>query len=403
MKVRQKVSQRIVAKVSMFAMIVSSSVLIGGSFLPNAAQMVMADSLQDQINSLNSQNDSTQSVISSLQSQAANYQAAISQLQQQIGDIQATISTNQTKQTDLQQQITADQAQIDNEKSILADDVKTMYVDGTPSTLIMLATSKNLSDFVDKQEYRTSVQGKLQSTLTTIAQLQSQLQTQKSQVDQLVKEEQSEQSQLDSNQAQENSLLSYNQSQQASYNAQVQANSTKIAQLEAEQAAENQQIGGQLLSGDPGHGGYPSQWDYSDGCSAAQNASNPSAADCPVAQDSRLDSWGMFNRECVSYTAFKVAQTYGSAAMPYWGGEGNAYQWPSDARADGIPTGSTPKAHSVAIWTSASPLGHAMWVEAVNSDGSILVSQYNYNGNGLYSEMEVSAAKASTFTYIYFN
>ena len=119
------------------------------------------------------------------------------------------------KQVSLQQDIVNDQNQIDHEKSVLADDVKTMYVDGTPSTLIVLATSKNLSDFVDKQEYRTSVQNKLQSTLTTIAQLQSQLQTQKATIDQLVSEEKSQQSQLATTQASEASLLNYDQSQQS--------------------------------------------------------------------------------------------------------------------------------------------------------------------------------------------
>ncbi len=112
-----------------------------------------------------------------------------------------------------------------------------------------------------------------------------------------------------------------------------------------------------------------------------------------------IDRWGMYNRECVSYTAWKVYETYGY--MPYWGGSGNANQWPGDARAAGIPTGSTPKADSVAIW-NVGAFGHAMWVEAVNSDGSLWVSQYNYSYNGQYSEMSVSASMARQLTYIYF-
>jgi surface antigen len=44
-----------------------------------------------------------------------------------------------------------------------------------------------------------------------------------------------------------------------------------------------------------------------------------------------------------------------------------------------------------------------MWVEAVNADGSIWISQYNYDFNGHYSEMLVSAGMASNLTYIYFN
>jgi surface antigen len=83
--------------------------------------------------------------------------------------------------------------------------------------------------------------------------------------------------------------------------------------------------------------------------------------------------------------------------MPYWGGVGNANQWPGDARAAGIATGSTPKVHSVAI-SMGGAFGHAMWVEAV-SGNMIYVSQYNYDLAGHYSEMWVNGG---SFTYLYF-
>jgi surface antigen len=145
----------------------------------------------------------------------------------------------------------------------------------------------------------------------------------------------------------------------------------------AAQAAANRGLGGTILAGDPNHGGYPTKWD------------------APVRQDSLLDSWGMYNRECVSYAAWKVYQTYGH--MPYWGGVGNANQWIRDARRAGIPTGTTPQVHSVAI-SMRGYYGHAMWVEKVSGD-MIYVSQYNYDLRGHYSEMWVNA---SSFTYIYF-
>jgi surface antigen len=103
----------------------------------------------------------------------------------------------------------------------------------------------------------------------------------------------------------------------------------------------------------------------------------------------------MFNRECVSYTAWKVYQTFGH--MPYWGGVGNANQWPADARNYGIETGTVPRAHSVAI-SMGGAYGHAMWVEAV-SGNTIYVSQYNYDLAGHYSEMSING---SGLIYIYF-
>jgi surface antigen len=142
------------------------------------------------------------------------------------------------------------------------------------------------------------------------------------------------------------------------------------------QAAANRSLGGVPTAGDPGHGGYPAIWNN-------------------AGQDTLVDTWGMYNRECVSYAAWKVYQTYGY--MPYWGGVGNANQWPGNAVRAGIPTGSTPRAGSVAI-SMAGGFGHAMWVEAVNGN-TIYVSQYNYDLAGHYSEMSING---SGLIYIYF-
>jgi surface antigen len=107
----------------------------------------------------------------------------------------------------------------------------------------------------------------------------------------------------------------------------------------------------------------------------------------------------MYNRECVSYTAWMVYKTYGY--MPYWGGNGDANMWPGDARAAGISTGSTPKVNSVAIYMggASDPWGHAMWVRSVNGDGTITVDQYNLYYDGNFYETTVSAAG---LVYIYF-
>lgn len=112
------------------------------------------------------------------------------------------------------------------------------------------------------------------------------------------------------------------------------------------------------------NGGYPAKW-----------------ANVPM--DSQIDSWGMYNRESTSYAAFKVAQS--GKNMPYWGGRGNANQWPSNARAYGIPVDTTPKAGDVAI-RPAGYYGHAMYVESVNPNGTINISEYNAKADGTYSE-----------------
>lgn len=349
------------------------SVMAGATFVGG---VVKADQFDAQINSLEQQNSGLQQQSDLWASQVSNYQQAVDALQAAINSLQQNIVDTQSQIDALQQQINQAQADLDHEKAVLGENIKTMYLEGNISTLEILASSKDLSDFVNRQEYRNSVADQVKDSVDKINTLKAQLVKQQTQQQNLLNDLQTQQNQKQAEENQQASLLSYSQSQQASYDQQISANNSQIASLRAQQAALNRQLGGVPVAGDPGHGGYPAVWNN-------------------AAQDTLIDNWGMYNRECVSYTAWKVYQTFGY--MPYWGGSGNANQWPADAQAAGIPTGSIPKVHSVAIW-DVGAFGHAMWVEAVNGS-TIYVSQYNYDLEGHYSEMSING---SGLTYIYF-
>ena len=98
--------------------------------------------------------------------------------------------------------------------------------------------------------------------------------------------------------------------------------------------------------------------------------------------DSIVDTWGMYNRECVSWTAYRVAAS--GRYMPYWGGRGNANQWDDNARAAGIPVDREPRVGDVGV-SNSGYYGHTVYVEAVNGDGTIAVSQFNHDWGGTYS------------------
>ncbi len=72
---------------------------------------------------------------------------------------------------------------------------------------------------------------------------------------------------------------------------------------------------------------------------------------------------------------------------------GNGGQWAGNAAARGYKTGATPRVGAV-----AEQAGHVAYVESVNSNGTVTVSEMNYIGFGKVSQRTVSA---STFYYIY--
>lgn len=108
-----------------------------------------------------------------------------------------------------------------------------------------------------------------------------------------------------------------------------------------------------------------------------------------------VDKYGMYNRQCTSYAAFKVDQIWRYRII-YWG---DAKQWPHYAKKAGQKIGHTVKTHSVAILT-AGRYGHAMFVERISGDKKRMrVSEYNGAKVNGYSTRIIST---KNLTYIYF-
>lgn len=83
------------------------------------------------------------------------------------------------------------------------------------------------------------------------------------------------------------------------------------------------------------------------------------------------------------------------ASLP--NGLGNANTWYLRAQAAGMAVGATPRAGAVGTTTGGS-LGHVVYVESVNADGTVNISEMNYRGVGVESHRTTSA---SEFVYIY--
>lgn len=332
-----------------------------------------ADEYDEKINALTQQNEKKSDSLNQLGSQADSLEEAISKLQKQINALQSQISDNKSKIANLENEIRKAKKELAEQKDLLGENIRQMYLEGYISTLEMLASSKDLSEFVDKQQYRNSVQSKITDTLEKINTLKDKLSNQKVALDNTVKDLEARQSTIDDKKSEQNAILSLNQAQQSNLNSQIKNNSKKIAQLRAEQAAANAVLfGGNVPTGSAANcGGYPAVW-------------------CHAPIDSIIDTWGMYNRECVSYTAWKVWSV--GKHMPYWGGRGNANQWDDNARAAGIPVNNNPNGVGVVAISNSGYYGHSMYVEHVYGDGTILVSQYNAGWDGYYSTARISTA-----------
>ncbi|MDN5274196.1 MAG: exported protein of unknown function [Candidatus Saccharibacteria bacterium] len=360
---------------------------------------VSADQYDEQIKALQQEIDAYQDQARKLKDQADSLQVQLDVLNNQKIQIQSQINLSQAKFDQLQQQIKDTEKTIADNQKALGDTLANLYIDDKITPLEMLASSKNIGDYVDKQEYRTSVRQQLSKTIDKIKTLKKSLEQQKVDVERILGDQTNAKNALSSKQAEQQGLVAATRGEEGAYqqlSAQSNAKKLQIQQQQqaAIEAAMKRASGGgsvNILPGDPNKGGYP----WEEGCYVDGNAVSHGGYD-----GNGGDPLGYGCRQCVSYAAWKVIDKTGYRPM-YWG---NANMWPGSARAAGFSTGSVPRAGSLGV-ISAGQYGHIVYVEAVNGDGTLDISQYNYYnaggpGWGNYSKMRVSSSTYDTYIYL---
>lgn len=352
-------------------------------------QSVLADKYDEQIAALEREIAQYDAQAAKQANKAKTLESELARLTNERNKLQAQIDKNQLKYDKLVAKIADAEKDIESNKQALGITLRDYYLEGETSTLELLASSDNIAEFVDKQAYRESIQKSLSQTVKKIEALKAQLEKDREALKDVLNNLGNQKKALQKKEAEKQKLINDTRGRESVFRALSKKQDKQIDKLRAQQAAENARavggVGSIISKGNCG-GGYPSLASGANG-----------SYGCSLPLDGGVDPWGMYNRECVSYTAFKVAQS--GRHMPNWGNTGpaNAIQWLDRAAEDGIPYDRNPRRGDVAI-LPIGYYGHAMYVERV-SGNQVYVSEFNLNWDGKYTERW---ADASSMYYIHF-
>ncbi|WP_238386380.1 GBS Bsp-like repeat-containing protein [Streptococcus sp. S784/96/1] len=110
-----------------------------------------------------------------------------------------------------------------------------------------------------------------------------------------------------------------------------------------------------------------------------------------AAADSLIDPWRLFNRECVSFVAYRLSSVNGFT-IP--GAYGNANEWGPRARREGYLVNKQPAVGAVAWWNSC----HVAWVSEVSGD-YVTIEEYNYDYTHRYHKRTIHRSKVDGFIH----
>ncbi|MCM3518710.1 CHAP domain-containing protein [Staphylococcus xylosus] len=100
--------------------------------------------------------------------------------------------------------------------------------------------------------------------------------------------------------------------------------------------------------------------------------------------------------QCTWYVFDKRAKD-GETISTFWG---DARNWAGQASASGFKVDHKPAVGSI-LQTSEGPYGHVAYVERVNSDGSIFISEMNWVAPYITSTRTISASEVSSYNFIH--
>lgn len=326
-----------------------------------------------------------------LQKEAASekdaYQAEVNRIAADIAVIQARINMTEEEIKEIESRIVNTEKKIATLKESIRQTLTKLYLNNEVTELELLASSSNLSDYHAASTKNSIINNKLKQMTADAKTAKEELEQQRTQLEVKQENNKSQKAESERLRAEQQSFVNEWAGKEAAWSEAAKiANAEKIAAQESTWVNNQSSGGGGVVSpGDPNKGGYPFSYEC------------PGLLYAGIWQN---DGLGMYKCQCVSYTAWKVEHTYGN--MPYWGGRGNAYQWIANSQGAGIPGAwGAPKVGSVGVRPSNGgyDVGHVFWVESVNGNGTINLSEYNYTA-GDYSYR--TGVSSGNFYYIYF-
>jgi peptidoglycan hydrolase CwlO-like protein len=346
------------------------------------ARPTSADQYDDRIRALQADMSRYQAEANRLNAQAATLANALAQITNEKNALQSQIDLSQSKHDKLVVEIASTEKQIKDNQDGLGSTIADLYVDAEVSPIEMLASSENITDFLNKQEYRNTVRDQLSATIKRVKELKAELSKKKIEVEKVLAEQKAARDDLAAKESEQAGLLANTQNSEAKYQGMIRDSAKQIAAAKAAQAAlaaRANSSGGYTLVNSGSLGAYTSLWAPNDCWMGGPGGWYSYGG----ADGNGGDGRGYGCRQCASYAAWKVATVTGKYYN--WGNGGD---FAGNAVSAGYQNlGGSPQPGSIAVmWGNP---GHVAWVEGV-SGNQILVSQYNWQINGqygMYSEM----------------
>ena len=429
-------------KKRLLTVLVTGTVLSLGALAPS----VNAQDFDSQIETVNSS-------IANINEKKSAVNSTIDTLAKELSDVQSKIDTTQAKKAEVQEAIDTLKTEIAKLEKVIAErnsrleeQARSVQTNGARSYLDFLLNAESLSDAVSRIGVVLDLMGANRELMQQQAEDKKQVESKEAAQQEKLAEQEAAEKELASLQTELNDTFSKNKVLLANLSqeelaeiakrdglvAEKEAFQKRLAEEKAKAEAEAARIAEasrQALAAEAQKAQtVATATSYEAPAAVASTASTSTASTssststpAPAAQTSsytyttgggfpavdpsfRAAINGGYFGQCTYYVFNRMAQVgtpIGHSMM------GNAAEWPAYARSYGYSVSNSPSAGSAIVFQQGLAgadltYGHVAFVEAVNADGSLYISEMNVRGLNVISYRTISASVAARATYIRF-
>ena len=415
-------------KKRLLTVLVTGTILTLGALTPN----VSAQDFDSQINSVNS-------TIANINDKKAAVNATIDSLVSELSGVQTKIDATQAQKAEAQAAIDSLKSEISKLEKVIAErnkrleeQARAVQTNGARSYVDFLLNAENLSDIVNRIGVVMDLIGANRDLMQQQAEDKKQVEAKEEQQQAKLAEQQKAEEELQGLQTKlnetfdKNKVLLANLSQEELAEiskrdglvAEKEAFQKRLAEEKAKAEAEaariaeasRQALAAEVTNSVATTTSYQSPTSRATSSATAATTQTSSytyttGGGFPAVDPSyRAALNGGYFGQCTYYVFNRMAQVgtpIGHSMM------GNAAEWPAYARSYGYSVSNSPSAGSAIVFqqglAGADPTyGHVAFVEAVNADGSLYISEMNVQGLNVISYRTISASVAARATYIRF-
>ena len=412
--------------------VVTGTALALGTLAPS----VNAQDIDSQINSANSQ-------IQNLNNQKQAVAGQVEQLSQDLTNVQSRINSVQAEQETAKANLEVLKAEISKLETLIAernerlkDQARAVQVNGARSYLDFLLNADSITDVVNRIGVIVDLVGANRQLMQEQARDKEQVQTkEQAQKDNLVKQEANE-AQLQNLQSELSATFNKHKATLANLsNEELEAIAARdgLVQEKERLAAEKARADAEKAAAQKAAEEAKEAMLKATEEAVAKAAATPAAATASTpatiaaksesastpAKAANIVVGGSFAAPNPSFVAALNGGYFGQCTYYMYNrfaqlgapirttALGNAAEWPANAAAAGYGVSSTPRAGTAIVFQrgvgGADPVyGHVGFVERVNADGSLFISEMNVQGVNVISTRTIPASVAAQATYINF-